>query len=500
MIRKILKNPYIPAFLALIGIGYTIIFAHMERLPLHIWDEAHRAVNAQEILKNNEWIVITFDGKPDMYGTKPPMMVWLQAIFMIIFGMGELAVRLPSALAGLGICLSLFFALKTYLRNSWIPIIFVTALLSSLGFIYTHGIRFGDTDILLCFFIVLVLLNYFKFIERGDNRYLYYTFLFLIGGGLTKSVAILMMVPGLFIYTIYNKKLLSILKNKHFYIGIALFVIGVGWYYALREIKLPGYLSTVWDNEIGGRYFDTNDGHDANLLFYLKGFYEWRLKLWWLFLLSPVLFIQKDKRIKKVAVYSLTIGISYLVLISCAGTKLAWYDIPLYPIISIIGAFNVYVLVKWLQEIQIVKRYINIHVLLYVVVPLVFYTSVSAIIEYTFNPKQHEWTKDFYYISYFLREKAENKEVLENCFVLQPEDLGLRAGVPFHLSHMMFYVNIINRNGGDIRFIPKEQTKSGTKVITNSLPCKKYIESNFLIEIIEEFENVRIYRVLKEKI
>ncbi|MBN1821758.1 MAG: glycosyltransferase family 39 protein, partial [Prolixibacteraceae bacterium] len=192
-------------FLGLIALGYTILFAHIERLPLQIWDEAHRGVNAQEILKNNEWIVITFDGKPDLYGTKPPLLVWIQAIFMKLFGMGELAIRLPSALSGLGICLILFFALRKYVKNNWVPAIAVLTLLSSLGFVYIHGVRFGDTDPLLTFFIVLISMNFFRFIHFHKNRYLYFSFLFLALATLTKSIAVFMFVPGLIIYGLYRK-------------------------------------------------------------------------------------------------------------------------------------------------------------------------------------------------------------------------------------------------------------------------------------------------------
>ena len=54
-----------------------------------------------ELLEGSHFLVPEFEGQPDLYGTKPPMLIWAQGSAMALLGVNELAVRLPSALAAL---------------------------------------------------------------------------------------------------------------------------------------------------------------------------------------------------------------------------------------------------------------------------------------------------------------------------------------------------------------------------------------------------------------
>src|SRR5438876_11290787 len=80
---------------------YFSCFLRLGSYPLLMWDESHYAMNAFELLKNHNFILITYDHSPDMENTKPPLMVWTIALFMKVFGYGELAIRLPSAIASM---------------------------------------------------------------------------------------------------------------------------------------------------------------------------------------------------------------------------------------------------------------------------------------------------------------------------------------------------------------------------------------------------------------
>ena len=41
------------------------IFGHLDTLPICIWDESRLAINAYEMLKNKNYLVTHFEGKPD---------------------------------------------------------------------------------------------------------------------------------------------------------------------------------------------------------------------------------------------------------------------------------------------------------------------------------------------------------------------------------------------------------------------------------------------------
>ncbi len=488
-------NIYTLAYVALAALVYTILFAHLERIPLQIWDEAHRAVNAQEILKNNQWLVITFDGTPDLYGTKPPMLVWLQAVFMKLFGIGELAVRLPSALAGLGLCLLIFISLKKDLRATWVSFIAVLVLLSSWGFVYRHGVRFGDTDVLLSFFAAICLMNYYRSIKSLTGKYFYYTFIFMAFATLTKSVAFFMFLPGLLFFTLYKRKLLVILKMKHLYWSVLLYFVIVGSYYVSREICDPGYMKAVWQNEIGGRFFEVNDGHSNVFSVYFNGLLYGRFGFFWVFAGLPILLFVKDSGIKDLVVYIAALVVSYLLMISSSATKLLWYDIPIIPLLSVIAAIIIYLIIdsfmRWIKW----KGKVREEILYYLLIGTLFFYPLVRVIGFTFNPKVVPGDENFYHISYFLRNMIENRANFDNTYIIEPEDMGLRPGIPFHLSHMMFYTNILNMNGSEIGFKVKEEVKVGETVITNSAPCKEFVESTFIFEKIDKYENVNVYRI-----
>ena len=71
---------------------YSPIFGHLSRLPIRIWDESRLAINAYEMYRDGGCLVTTFEGKPDHWNTKPPLLIWLQVLAMKAHGVGELAV------------------------------------------------------------------------------------------------------------------------------------------------------------------------------------------------------------------------------------------------------------------------------------------------------------------------------------------------------------------------------------------------------------------------
>lgn len=64
-------------------------------------DEAHYAELTREMLRAGNWLVPLLDGSP--YIDKPILFHWLQGAAMACFGETELAARLPSAIAALGL-------------------------------------------------------------------------------------------------------------------------------------------------------------------------------------------------------------------------------------------------------------------------------------------------------------------------------------------------------------------------------------------------------------
>ena len=83
------------AFAALF-LGWNIAFR-----PIVLWDELRLAVNALEMTIRGFGLVTTYGFRPDLWNTKPPLLIWLQAGAMDVFGPDEWALRLPSLVAAL---------------------------------------------------------------------------------------------------------------------------------------------------------------------------------------------------------------------------------------------------------------------------------------------------------------------------------------------------------------------------------------------------------------
>src|SRR5690606_31525207 len=133
-------------YLLLAILIYLPLFEFLDSLTIQIWDEARLAINAYEMLNNGNFIVTYFEGEPDMWNTKPPLLIWFQVLFMKILGVNELAVRLPSAIAALFTCITLLvFSLK-YFKRFWFGFIVVFILVTSSGYVNIHASRTGDYD------------------------------------------------------------------------------------------------------------------------------------------------------------------------------------------------------------------------------------------------------------------------------------------------------------------------------------------------------------------
>lgn len=123
-------------YFALLFISFLFpLFLHLDSFSLRIYDEARRAVNSFEMWQSGNWLVTTYEFKPDMWGTKPPFLIWCQASCMQILGPTALAVRLPSAIAGLATVVLLFVFAFRKLGGWPAGLVSSFTLLTSYGFL-----------------------------------------------------------------------------------------------------------------------------------------------------------------------------------------------------------------------------------------------------------------------------------------------------------------------------------------------------------------------------
>lgn len=335
------------AFALLLLLCSYPLFVNLGKLSLRMWDESRNAINALEMLKDHNFIVTHFDGQPDNWNSKPPFLIWCIALFMKVLGTTTLAVRLPSAIVTLGAVAFLFWMSKKHLKTQLPGFIAGLVLCTSVGFIDYHVARNGDFDAMLSVWMLFYSFFFFIYLETGDRKQLQYSALFILLAILTKGVAGCMILPGLLLFVLLHKPYWWVFKKWEFYaIPLSGFLFGLSYYF-IREGMSVGYIKSVLENEITGRYMATNEGHTGDALYYIRLMADTHYSLWiWAVPLAFVASLfSRNERAKRLSIFLFIISFTYLFVISFAKTKLPWYDAPLYPLMALqigLGAYTVY--------------------------------------------------------------------------------------------------------------------------------------------------------------
>jgi len=335
---------------------YFPLFYRLDALPLQQWDEARRAVNAAEMWERGSWLVAWYGDQPEMWGTKPPLLLWLQVLLIGWLGYDELAIRLPAALSGLGtIALLVWFAerqLKKPIIGYWAGIILVG--MPWCGF---HITRTGDFDALLSLWHTAAILFSWLWIEALQRGHPHKHWDILSGvatglAALTKGMAGFFYLPGMVLMALWRGQLQMVWRNRTTWIAAACAFGPLLFYYFLREQLTPGYLMAVWQNELGGRFSQPLEDHTGPFTFYFDVLGPW---LWPLPIALWLGFRQKKWR----SLLSFLLGCSavFLLIISAAGTKLPWYAAPLYPPIALMLSIGLKAFAERLQKLWQPQRH-----------------------------------------------------------------------------------------------------------------------------------------------
>jgi 4-amino-4-deoxy-L-arabinose transferase-like glycosyltransferase len=475
-------------YLILAILIYTPIFCSIEDLSIRQYDESRLAQSAIEMSRSNNFIVVTFNNLPEMWSTKPPLMIWCQALCVKLFGVRELSIRLPSALAALFTCCLLVFVCHKYLKKPWLGFIAVLVLITTNGYVDEHATRTGDYDALLTLFLMGYCLLFFIYSETKSNKHLYLFFISLTLAVLTKGVAGLMFLPAVFLFSVIYKQTMPLLKNKHFYFGLGIFLFFVLGYYFLREAKNPGYLNAVSQNELGGRFNEVNEGHTGDEWYYYNIIIKYFFTNWYLLIPCGVLIglFHKDKVFVKFSTLILISFLSFLIIISVAKTKLEWYAIPLYPLASLLAAIFIYFIFNFLTENNLTKKALKLNTLPVIFLFLIFVNPYSKIISKTYMPEEYSWNKDRYEVAYFFKDAIIGCYNLQNYFYLNEA----------YVAQDYFYLERLKQKGVNINRKNFWELAPGDHVIVAEASIKDYIAKNYEANVEFTKNHIVLYKII----
>ncbi|MDX5346662.1 MAG: glycosyltransferase family 39 protein [Hymenobacteraceae bacterium] len=470
------------------------LFWQLGSIAVRQWDEARLAVNAAEMINNGNLLVTYFDSEPDMWNTKPPLQIWLIALSIKVFGYTEFAVRFPAVLAVIATFVLLLWFSRKVFNSDWAGILSIFVLVTSQGYSGYHVARNGDYDALLVFFSMAYLLSFFVYLEELKPKYLLACGIAISLAVLTKGVAGLMAAPVMLLYVLYRRKLVYLIKQPVLYKAAAIVIALPAAYYLLREWQNPGYLQAVYDNELGGRYLETLEGHLHPWDWYLQDMDKYKFLPWlYVFPVSiAILFLQPSTLIKRFAAYGTAFLVIFMFVISSANTKLQWYDAPLYPMAALLIGVSI-----WLVS-NVIIRYYNFkyqYIFYAAAMILIFWKPYHMLLKYHLQEKTH--APSWHWETFFgpaLKDLSKNHPEEKNVTILARSDkynASLRFYMLGYKKEGYLFTNVSEQNIMELR--PNEL------VVTCNSQLRDDVETHYEVERLYSEHTCRTFRIISKK-
>jgi 4-amino-4-deoxy-L-arabinose transferase-like glycosyltransferase len=313
------------------------LFVDLGSYPIALWDESRLAVNAIEMFFTGPTLVTTYNFSPDLWNTKPPLLIWLMTASMRLFGPSEWALRLPSALAGVATVAVVMVLSWRLTRSAGAAILACVLLVASRGFHGRHGAATGDYDALLTFFTTSYLSLLFFTIHRQAPapRRIIAVALLIAAAALTKGVAGLIPGAGVVAYLLLVRRWTRPFRSWWYLAGAGIVLLAVASFYALREIAEPGYLRMVLQNDVTGRYLNTIGAHQHPVWHYLRLLAVSHFSAGPLLVLLPLGLVAAKGRVRLGILFASCAAGGIILVFSLSATKLPWYVLPACPFLAL---------------------------------------------------------------------------------------------------------------------------------------------------------------------
>lgn len=356
----------------LMVIGGIAFFWGLASVGLMDETEPLFAEASRQMVETGDWITPYFNGATRF--DKPPLVYWLMAIGFHLFGVGEWAVRLPSALAAMALVGMGFYTLRRFgfsrpelaIAFSEVTVgqpqrsrlsqrnLFWSALIGS-AVMALHPetlvwARSGVSDMLLSGCMGIALFTFFlgyaqpEFPQRQRHWYLT-SYVFLGLAVLTKG-PVGIVLPGLIVgvFLLYVGQVRKVLREMPLVKGAVIFLaITVPWHVLVIAANGRAYIDSFFGYHNVERFTNVVNGHAAPWYFYFLvvaiGFLPWSPFLPWAIARLHShrrQFWQTQPRSAHLGMFALAWFVVIFGFFTIAVTKLPSYVLPLMPAVAIL--------------------------------------------------------------------------------------------------------------------------------------------------------------------
>jgi 4-amino-4-deoxy-L-arabinose transferase-like glycosyltransferase len=304
-----------------------------------IWDasEAFYAETPREMIVSGDYLAPHFNFEPR--AQKPPLTYWIVAISYKVFGISEFALRLPGALAAVGIML-FSYGIARLLHNP--PIALMTAAVTATTARVFILARRLPIDILLLLFLTGTLFFIVRALKESKRADWAFAYLFMGLGVLTKGpVAVAIPVGAILIWSFVARR--PVFKEARIPMGILIFLtVVIPWYVTVFFRHGWTYIAPFFLKDNLARFASESFGPARGIFYYFSvvaaDYFPWSiLSLWGLYLLWI-------RRKQEKPFRSLSYGLPLIwcvfvfALFSLSKNKQEYYIAPIYPVASVLLA------------------------------------------------------------------------------------------------------------------------------------------------------------------
>ncbi|MCS3805007.1 4-amino-4-deoxy-L-arabinose transferase-like glycosyltransferase [Chromobacterium alkanivorans] len=225
----------------------------MWAIPLTDTTEARYGEIARKMLETGNWVTLWHDyGIP--FWAKPPLSSWLSAAGMGLFGVNEIAARLPSLLLAVA---TLGLSAHLMRKRSGGDAAMAAALILASGLLFLGAAGTVMTDPALLFCVTLSQAAFWHALTRGSRGWGYVFFVGLGLGLLAKGpLAIVLVGMPIFFWVLLRMQWLALWRKLPWISGtLLMFAVAAPWY-ALAELRTPGFLDYFIMGEHVSRFLD----------------------------------------------------------------------------------------------------------------------------------------------------------------------------------------------------------------------------------------------------
>ena len=476
-------------WLLLVGLILYIPTIHnLGNLPIRHWDESLFGLRALYMYNTGSYMADfqLYEGLMPHLNTKLPFTTWIQVLFIKIFGVNIIALRLPIVIIFLATIGFVLRFSKKHLSSIIVGVLFVMILACSHGIVRSHILRTGDQDLPFICYILIMVISYFQYTQNKNRSYLYLFALSITAALLTKNLLAGAFLPGLLLYTLITKKLTETLKDKNIWIIIFVVLLIFSSVIFYLNHTYPGFIERMWGYELLGRYTDAKDGHRGGVAFFFNelAFTSFKIYFWLVPLSLLVLLSKKLDHYKKQFIICLAcVYFSYFAIITFAETKLFWYGVPVIPFGALMIALALHHLYeeytdRWSKTLK--------YSLVLVISLLLFALPYRATVQYVFNNEiEHEVEK----FGPFIKQLSIDKPIFKR-FTL--------AGRIFD-TPAMWYKEKYNLEGYDLRYSDDTNFGNGEIVMTCLKDVGEEIHKSYEYQVIYEWERCKLIKIIKQK-